>query len=143
MTEHLDKRIATYSRLINKRLVEKYEKEERVTDYNSDSYEKFANNLYQEAIGLFSVANREYSSDDVWTSNFDTVAVMMRMGGQKDFRPRDAAATYLMKSIFSIVKDNSERQSMRSRYLDAINYLTFMAWMDENNHDVAITYPGE
>ena len=68
---------------------------------------------------------------------------MMRMGGFEDFRPRDAAATYLMKSIFSIVKDNSERQSMRSRYIDAINYLTFMAWMDENNHDVAITYPGE
>jgi hypothetical protein len=143
MTEHSDKRLATYSRLINKRELQSQLKGAKVPDYNAESYTKFASNLYQEAIGVFSVANREYSSDNIWTSNFDYAALMMRMSGIDNFQPRQAAMVYLMKSIFSIGRDNSERQSMRSRYVDAINYLSFMAWMDENNHDVAMAYPGE
>lgn len=106
---------------------------------DASSYVEFANRLHAEATELFAVANQEYSSDDAWTTNFDTVAAFMHVAGFQAFLPRHAALTYLMKSIFSIAKGHSERQSMRSRYLDAINYLTFMAWMDENEHTATLT----
>jgi len=97
----------------------------------SRDYLDFAGDLYDEARELFEEANQEYSSDASFTQNFDFVAEAMQIGGREDFMPRDAALTYAMKSVFSILKNHSTRQSMRSRYLDLINYLTIAAWMDE------------
>ena len=108
----------------------------------SEDFVRFQRELVEEAGELFEEANREYSDDDQWTSNFDFVTLFMRMGGHEEFRPRDAAFTYLMKSVFSISRGHSTRQSMRSRYLDAMNYLSFMAWMDDNDHDVEVKVRG-
>ena len=97
-------------------------------------YTTFAKALYEETCTLFEIANREYSDDAAWTTNFDTAAHFLRMR-HPGVTPRDTALVYLLKSIFSIAKAHTERESMRSRYMDAINYLTFMAWMDTHGHD--------
>lgn len=112
---------------------------EPATVHNHDAFVQFAAQLHNETRDLFSVANKEYASDDAWTTNFDFVTIMMHIAGfdgktPKRFEPRHAALCYAMKSVFSIAKDHSNRQSMRSRYNDVINYFTFMAWMDEHQH---------
>lgn len=105
--------------------------------WESQSYLEFAKTLHFEANKLFEEANQEYASDLSWTTNFDFVSVLMsEVAGHENFSPKHAALTYLMKSIFSIARSHSTRQSMRSRYLDAINYLTIMAFMDNVGHDV-------
>lgn len=96
---------------------------------------EFRQSLINDAFVTWDDANQEYSTDDAWTSNFDYAALLMRLRGH-DIKPRDTAMVYLMKSIFSIAKGDSRRQSMRSRYIDAINYLLMMAHMDEHNHDI-------
>lgn len=104
-------------------------------------YLAFASELYTEAIDLFAVANEEYAEGDHWTKNFDTITVMMRIAGLKEFKPHHAALCLGMKSLFSIAKNQSNRQSMRSRFLDVINYLTFIAWMYEKGHDIDLAHP--
>lgn len=99
--------------------------------YTASDYLNHAYSLSTEASELFQVANKEYAKDNNFLENFSFVASAMEVAGIEGFTPKHAAMVYAMKSIFSILKGHSTRQSMRSRYLDVINYLTIASFYDE------------
>lgn len=95
-----------------------------------EQFQQFIYDKTRDCRDLWTVAHEEYASDSSVTFNFAIIAGMLKENANTPgITSYEVAAVYLMKHIFSLVRDHSARESMTSRFTDAHNYLFIMEWM--------------
>lgn len=93
---------------------------------NSEEFNAFVNDLFKECINTLKIKGVDYASDD------DRFLTTKRIAEMNGLTVRQVLGVFLTKHIITILRGVSTTEPMRSRIIDAINFLVLIEKWDSN-----------
>jgi hypothetical protein len=77
----------------------------------------------QEALGVLDIAYKEYNNNSDVLDIFKTIADLMRKNPRlQGILPQDISMIFKLKHTISLIRDNTQRDSVSGRVVDDMNY---------------------